>query len=303
MRIMKKKVAHGRLRRLLFSEFHASGHRVSFWASALDPDRTIYQYNCRTWHRANGLPANAVTAIAQSEDGRLWLGTSQGLVYFDGVGFRVFDLAGERGLESKVINSLARRSGGGLWFGLAWGSFGYFDGQQFHSLQRTEWGGPFTTVRSVWTKRDGTLLLGGSALAGILVDTNTLTSLVPANNADVFSVYEDPAGRIWMGTAQDGLFYWEHGRLMPFPDQTLRNMVISTIAVDKAGNLWVGTANGLRCYGTSFQYKSTPEFASQPKALLVRPARGAVDWNCRQWLDSLSGGHVFFIAETGWAGQ
>lgn len=72
-----------------------------------------------------------------------------------------------------------------------------------------------------------------------------------------------------MGTAQDGLFYWEHGRLMPFPDQTLRNMVISTIAVDKAGNLWVGTANGLRCYGTSFQYKSTPEFASQPKALLV----------------------------------
>ena len=126
-----------------------------------------------------------------------------------------------------MINSLARRSGGGLWFGLAWGSFGFFDGQQFHSLQRTEWGGPFTTVRSVWTKRDGTLLLGGSALAGRLVDTNTLTSLVPANNADVFSVYEDPHGRIWMGTAQDGLFYWEHGRLMPFPDQTLRNMVIS----------------------------------------------------------------------------
>ena len=269
MHIMKKKVAHGRLRRLLFLSSMLLVTACPFRASALDPDRTIYQYNCRTWHRANGLPANAVTAIAQSEDGRLWLGTSQGLVYFDGVGFRVFDLAGERGLESKVINSLARRSGGGLWFGLAWGSFGYFDGQQFHSLQRTEWGGPFTTVRSVWTKRDGTLLLGGSALAGILVDTNTLTSLVPANNADVFSVYEDPAGRIWMGTAQDGLFYWEHGRLMPFPDQTLRNMVISTIAVDKAGNLWVGTANGLRCYGTSFQYKSTPEFASQPKALLV----------------------------------
>jgi len=46
---------------------------VSFQALALDPDRSIYQYNCRTWRQANGLPANAVTAIAQTKDGRLWL--------------------------------------------------------------------------------------------------------------------------------------------------------------------------------------------------------------------------------------
>jgi signal transduction histidine kinase/ligand-binding sensor domain-containing protein len=266
---MKRKMAQGRLRRLLLLSSMLLVTASPFRASALDPNRTIYQYNCRTWHRANGLPANGVTAIAQSEDRRLWLGTSQGLVYFDGVGFRLFDLAGEKGLESKLINSLARRAGGGLWFGLERGSFGYFDGQQFHSLQRADWGGPFDTVHSMATTREGTLLLGGSALAGILVDTNTLTSLLPTNNADVFSVYEDPAGRIWMGTAQDGLFYWENGLLKAFPDQTLRNVVISAIAVDRVGNIWVATASGLRCYGPRFQYQPTPEFTSQPKALLV----------------------------------
>jgi ligand-binding sensor domain-containing protein/signal transduction histidine kinase len=254
-----------------------------FRASALNPDRTIYQYNCQTWRRANGLPANAVTAITQTEDGRLWLGTSKGLVYFDGVGFRVFDLAGEKGAESKVINSLARRSGGGLWFGLDRGSFGYFDGQQFHSLQREEWRGPFATVRSMATTQEGTLLLGGTALAGILVDTNTLTSLLPTNNADVFSIYEDPGGRIWMGTAENGLFYVEQGRLTPFPDQTLRNLIIAAIAVDGTGNIWVGTASGLRCYGPSFQYKQTPEFTSQPKALLV-------DRHGVLWIGTVSGG-------------
>src|SRR5208282_2619972 len=146
---------HDSLRSLLLLGFVLLFIGDSFQASALDPDRSIYQYNTRTWHRANGLPANAVTAIAQSKDGRLWLGTSQGLVYFDGVGFRVFSLTGGGDIESKVINGLARRSGGGLWFGLERGSFGYFDGEQFHSLQQEDTGGPFATVHSVLETRDG----------------------------------------------------------------------------------------------------------------------------------------------------
>ena len=36
---------------------------------ALDPARTLFQYNCRTWARQNGLPANGVSAIAQTRDG------------------------------------------------------------------------------------------------------------------------------------------------------------------------------------------------------------------------------------------
>src|SRR5215472_9625480 len=87
-------------------------------ASALDPSRNIHQYNCRTWRRANGLPANAVTAIAQTKDGRLWLGTSQGLVYFDGISFRVFNLSDGSDAGSKVITSLAPRAEGGLRVGL-----------------------------------------------------------------------------------------------------------------------------------------------------------------------------------------
>lgn len=79
-------------------------------AWGLNPDRSIYQYNCQTWHKANGLPANAVTAIAQATDGHVWFGTSQGLVCFDGVGFRVVDLVAQDGAESKVIDTVARRS-------------------------------------------------------------------------------------------------------------------------------------------------------------------------------------------------
>ncbi len=48
----------------------------------------------------NGLPQSSVTAIVQTRDGYLWLGTSGGLVRFDGVKFTVFDVGNAEGLKS-----------------------------------------------------------------------------------------------------------------------------------------------------------------------------------------------------------
>ena len=42
------------------------------------------------WQTDAGLPHNAVTALAQTKDGYLWLGTSNGLARFDGVRFTSF---------------------------------------------------------------------------------------------------------------------------------------------------------------------------------------------------------------------
>jgi ligand-binding sensor domain-containing protein/signal transduction histidine kinase len=39
----------------------------------------------------NGLPQNTVTALLQTQDGYLWIGTEAGLVRFDGSSFQVFD--------------------------------------------------------------------------------------------------------------------------------------------------------------------------------------------------------------------
>src|SRR6185437_10587000 len=42
----------------------------------------------RNWQSDKGLPNNSVFAIAQTSDGYLWLGTSVGLVAFDGNRFQ-----------------------------------------------------------------------------------------------------------------------------------------------------------------------------------------------------------------------
>jgi len=39
----------------------------------------------------NGLPQNTVQALAETQDGFVWLGTEAGLVRFDGVEFQTYD--------------------------------------------------------------------------------------------------------------------------------------------------------------------------------------------------------------------
>ena len=74
----------------------AAGPRAS--SQALDPGKALTQYHVDTWDTADNLPQNSVTAILQSRDGYLWLGTYGGVGRFDGsAGACHGDLANPRG--------------------------------------------------------------------------------------------------------------------------------------------------------------------------------------------------------------
>src|SRR5215831_5792371 len=75
---------------------------------ALDPHLSLLQYNCRTWTPANGLPVSGVSAVTQTDDGYIWLGTSRGLVRFDGSEFKLIDLSGAAQMRSVSVTSLAK---------------------------------------------------------------------------------------------------------------------------------------------------------------------------------------------------
>lgn len=74
-------------------------------------------YCLRTWQPEDGLPQNTITAIAQTTDGRLWLGSNGGLAGFDGVRFETFEPATTPGLPSARITSLLADPDGSLWIG------------------------------------------------------------------------------------------------------------------------------------------------------------------------------------------
>ena len=74
-------------------------------------------YTRHVWQASDGLPEQTVQAFAQTRDGYLWVGTSGGLVRFDGVHFTVFDRQNTPALHENSIFCLLVSRDGALWIG------------------------------------------------------------------------------------------------------------------------------------------------------------------------------------------
>ena len=236
---------------------------------ALDPAKSVYQYNCQSWTRREDLPANSINAITQTKDGYIWLGTSQGLVRFDGVEFKVINLPDNAQFRSQVISSLASSKAGGLWFGISAGSLGYFDGQNFSLVTNVNWVNRSMDVRSVWEDNNAEVWVAAQAVAGRLVKGATNETSFGNTVNDGMAMGSGSHGRVRTGTARQGLYYWQDGKLNPFPDNALNESIIFAVAEDSAGQIWVGTEHGLRCYDANFQRKEIGDPHYEVRALLV----------------------------------
>ncbi len=243
---------------------------------ALDPSRSLQQYNCRTWSRQNGLPISDVNALAQTQDGYLWLGTQDGWVRFDGVEFELPDLSQIGGLWSGKVTSLASAHDGGLWIGLEYGGFGFYNQRSF-SIQETQTVGKANfDVRALTEGDDGTLWLGTEYGPFRLTPTGTFESLMSTNPfsgtndlPNVLCVYGDREGRIWFGTVNNGIYYWKAGQMVNLRDPELEATTIESIAEDPQGQIWVGAINGLYCFDASLRRKKIPPLTNPIYSLLV----------------------------------
>ena len=71
----------------------------------------------RRWGKEEGLPHNDVTAVLQTRDGYLWVGTPGGLARFDGVKFDLLGLPDGRSNEVLCVTALCEDTTGRLWIG------------------------------------------------------------------------------------------------------------------------------------------------------------------------------------------
>jgi len=252
---------------------------------ALDPDRDLSQYTCRNWSRQNGLPGNGVNAIAQTTDGYLWLGTSSGLVRFDGV---EFELQSSK-LKTPTVTALAASKQGGLWLGLRDGAFAYCDGRNISPWDKEEWGGPNLNVNAFLESKAGDLWVAATGLAERVTPAKAVQGVLPpegsTNYLDVHAVGEDSHGRIWFGTAQTGVYYWKNNTVTKFSDPNLDEVLVRAVVEDKEGSLWFSTDQGLARFDANLKKLPAPAMPSEPRAMLV-DRHGAV------WIGTAGSGLV-----------
>ncbi|MCK5057634.1 MAG: helix-turn-helix domain-containing protein [Candidatus Aminicenantes bacterium] len=241
-----------RLLLLLFRRFTIIPLLLLLWAPfflmALDPDRAVSQYSIRAFNMESDLPANSIFALRQTRDGYLWIGTSAGLVRFDGQHFELYDKSKTPQLKSNEISALYEDRKGNLWIGADSGGLTrYKDGKFFTYPVIMQ--GHFNKIRAINEDRRGNLWIGSltSGLACLRGDNITIYTKKDGLPDDrVKSIYKDEEEDLWVVTTSgivkiDGQGNFQRRvtkEILPYYHMTC------LYEADK-GDLWIGTVIGL----------------------------------------------------------
>ena len=175
--------------------------------SGLAPCQPVYavqmtaQYSITSWGHKDGLPSTSIYAIAQTDDGFLWLGTADGLVRFDGVQFVSWRSIQPNSAPLGQVRALCASGHGGLWFGTSDGTLGRIRNDRLQTIRL-----PYE-VESIEEARDGSLWVAGSRAMWHLDGTN-LSIIQPPTALSgnwLAGPLEDDDGTQWI-TTREGLF-------------------------------------------------------------------------------------------------
>ena len=184
-----------------------AGAALSGWA--LEPATPLAEYARQAWVMENGLPQDTVQALAQAQDGFVWIGTEAGLARFDGNNFTVWDRNSTPALPSGDVRCLLATADGALWAGTADGLMRW----KHHVWTRfgAEQGLPAGPVRAL-VEASGTLWvwtdMGLARLDGGRFVTETQGDGMPSGAMTSWAV--DGARRLWVATTQ-GVAQWRGG--------------------------------------------------------------------------------------------
>jgi ligand-binding sensor domain-containing protein/signal transduction histidine kinase len=244
---------------------------TTFGQAALVPPTDFF---LQGWDTEQGLPSATITAIAQTPDGFLWVGTPNGLARFDGDRFQDPPLMAMRVLRGKEITCLAADERGGLWVATQPPGLYHLQAGRFETIN-LETNTPQFHIRSLAQEADGTLLVatsgqgaaGSASLLQFVADAalpapasgrgllrrnrngwQTGSNGVPFLNAT--RVVCDRDGGVWC--LMDGHLVhqrrdqWEVVSHFDQPD-----FQITEIAPARQGGIWIATVSGPQARNSS----------------------------------------------------
>jgi ligand-binding sensor domain-containing protein len=220
---------------------------LSSRALALDPNKAITQYVHNSWQE--GLPQYNITAITQTRDGYIWLGTYEGLVRFDGVSFSVYDQRNTKELLGRGITALLGDRDGALWIGTSNGGLTHYQNGKFTTYAARD-GLPANYIRVIYQDRQGGFWLGTDGSGLVHYQNGLFTSYTTKNGLphdNIRSIVEDNLGNMWIGTF-NGLCRLRDGRFTVYTTKDgLSSDRIYALYSDQKGVLWIGTWGGGLC--------------------------------------------------------
>jgi ligand-binding sensor domain-containing protein/signal transduction histidine kinase len=272
--------------------------------SALDPSRTVSQYLHDSWGTEESLRGGSITAIAQTSDGYLWIGTDKGLFRFDGLSFHQFEQARPDPIQIGSVRTLLVDASDHLWILLQNTQVFRYQNGSFEFIRG--WTESGTTAMAQGTSGDvllssaavGTLAYGGNRFRSLsspafLKDAARVAKSegrdpeappfswfdrLAAPTSVVISMAQTDDGKIWLGTERRGLFYLQERRVSSALNG-LDDIKINCLLPLQHSGLWAGTAKGvLRWDGTGLTSAGVPSSLRNLVVLSILRDRDSNIW-------------------------
>ena len=222
--------------------------------------------------RSESLCNNTVVSIGRDAEGRLWVGTLDGLDRKEGDTFIHYRTGKnkEGKIESSLIRSLLLDSRGDFWVGTGEGGFYKYllETDSFKAYRKSNLPGKeifSDQVFSIKEDQNGYLWLGLWGFGLTRFDTKTEeTKNYPLADSRVYFVNTEEAGFVRAGTWGGGYFELatDSEEIKQFRKDddslwSLSNNTVYSMLYDTAGNTWVGTNGG----GFALVLKESPAYS------------------------------------------
>ena len=251
---------------------HASGRRIS---GAVWEGMTR-----RIWRMQDGLSDNVISAVAETPEHYLWLGTPRNLMRFDGFHFTDVSTEMVPAIHDFGVTCLFTATDGSLWIGTGDGTLLRSKGTLLQTYSAKN-GLPGYDVRVLQQDSAGKLWAGTDHGVYRFVDGN-FQRIPRIGDPSVHAMISDGAGGLWMGGHH--LIHYVSGifQNVALPKQKVPTR-IEALARTPDGTLWIGTSGGLLYLDGGGGVSSEKGISQEVKALLV-------DQNRRLWVGTLDGG-------------
>lgn len=216
--------------------------------------KSLSQMVCKVKQLDSALGNGNVTALRQTRDGYLWVGTDAGLGRFDGVQYAVFNSFNTSAFRTEHVSSLCEDRDGTLWIGTLGGGVVKYDGKTFTLAYSASSGLLSDVVRAVYqdssgalwvsTRADGERPGGLNRIQNGKISTFSVADGIPAP-ADVWTIFEDRWKTLWFGTYGGGAVRYREGKFEVLSMKSgLSGNDVRAFAQDADGTLWIGTHDG-----------------------------------------------------------
>jgi signal transduction histidine kinase/ligand-binding sensor domain-containing protein/DNA-binding NarL/FixJ family response regulator len=198
-----------------------------------------------TYASADGLPSNSVQSLAYDPEGRLWIGTSRGLCFYDEDSFHQPVYSNSNPFASRNITSLVYHRDAGLLASSEAGLFRNTDSDPVLIPGTEE-----LKLSAFWSDQNGTVWYGTRDGRLFFWDGDSLKErfIHGMKHTHIRSIYSGgPSGNLLV--AGDGGF-WSiedggFGKVSYLPSEhSILKYIPKAVLEDHEGNIWIGTRTG-----------------------------------------------------------